>query len=55
MVRSAGQSLIKPQDGATIAERSDDPTGGPDDSILDGLQLFRYYSKFSSIDIFIVP
>jgi hypothetical protein len=47
--------MIKTQDGATIAERSDDTTGGPNDSILDGLQLFRYNTKFSSIDIFIVP
>jgi len=47
--------LIKPQNKATIAERSDDLTGGPVDSILNGLQLFRYNTKFSFIDIIIVP
>jgi hypothetical protein len=53
--RSAGQSSIKLQDEATIAERSDDLNGGPNDSIINGLQLFRYNKKFSFIDIIIVP
>jgi len=54
MVRSAGHISIKSQDGATIAERSDDPTGGPDDSILDGLQLLDIIQNFPLSIFFIV-
>ena len=52
IARSAGPGVrLNPQDKATIAERSDDLAGGPDGSILNGLQLFGYNKKFSFIDI----